>query len=131
MLAILLQLIDDPEDKQKFEQLYSRYERLMFVVAKDILKDPYKATDRKAYEEALAKISSNDTAKKEILEDFMKRVPDQLTDYNPGNHVLTDDKAPVEVLGMQAIDELISEELAVYKKMYEKQGLQRVLDSII
>ena len=45
MLAILLQLIDDPEDKRKIEDLYSRYERLMFVVARDILKDPYKAED--------------------------------------------------------------------------------------
>ena len=45
MLAILLQLIDDPEDKRKFEDIYSRYERLMFIVARDILKDPYKAED--------------------------------------------------------------------------------------
>ena len=45
MLAIFLQLIDDPEDKRKFEDIYSRYERLMFVVARDILKDPYKAED--------------------------------------------------------------------------------------
>lgn len=57
MLAILLQLIDDPEDKQKFEQLYSRYERLMFVVAKDILKDPYKAED--AVNDAFIKIINN------------------------------------------------------------------------
>ena len=45
MFAILLQLIDEPEDKRKFEDIYSRYERLMFVVARDILKDPYKAED--------------------------------------------------------------------------------------
>lgn len=45
MLTILLQLIDDPADKRKFEDLYSRYEWLMFVVARDILKDPYKAED--------------------------------------------------------------------------------------
>ena len=31
MLTILLQLIDDPADKQKFEDLYSRYEWLMVV----------------------------------------------------------------------------------------------------
>ena len=57
MLAILLQLIDDPEEKRKFEELYGRYERLMFVVARDILKDMHKAED--AVNDAFVNIIKN------------------------------------------------------------------------
>lgn len=53
----LLQLVDTPEDKRKFEELYSRYERLLFVVANDILKDQYKAED--AVNDAFINIINN------------------------------------------------------------------------
>ena len=36
---------------------------------------------------------------------------------------MTDDKAPVELLGMQVIDQLIQEEVAYYKDIYEEQGI--------
>lgn len=54
-----------------------------------------------------------------------------LADYRAGRHILTDDKAPVELLGMRAIDRLVSEELAVYKEMYHEQGLQGIMEEIL
>lgn len=45
--------------------------------------------------------------------------------------ILTDDKAPVEVLGMSMIDSLISEELSYYRNVYERDGLQGLIDSLL
>lgn len=36
----------------------------------------------------------------------------------------TDNKAPVELLGMRVIDQLIQGEVAYYKDIYEKKGLE-------
>ncbi|MBQ3921255.1 MAG: fused MFS/spermidine synthase, partial [Firmicutes bacterium] len=44
---------------------------------------------------------------------------------------LTDDKAPVEVLGMSMIDSLIREELDYYKDIYRRDGLRGVLDELL
>ena len=41
--------------------------------------------------------------------------------------VMTDDKAPVELLGMQVIDELIADEVSYYKKIYKEGGLKALL----
>ena len=46
---------------------------------------------------------------------MMNRVSDGLVRYEAGNYLMTDDKAPVELLGMKVIDELIQNELAYYK----------------
>ena len=41
--------------------------------------------------------------------------------------VMTDDQAPVELLGMQVIDELIADEVSYYKKIYKEGGIQGLL----
>lgn len=46
------------------------------------------------------------------------------------DHILTDDKAPVEVLGMSMIDSLITEELDYYKGIYKEKGLKGLIDSL-
>ena len=43
---------------------------------------------------------------------------------------MTDDKAPVELLGMRVIDELIRDEVAYYKDIYERQGISGVLEGL-
>ncbi|SDB50578.1 Spermidine synthase [Pseudobutyrivibrio sp. YE44] len=52
-----------------------------------------------------------------------------LKKYKPGNHTMTDDKAPVELLGMKVIDELISDELTYYKTQLKEEGIQGILNS--
>ncbi|MEA4893100.1 MAG: fused MFS/spermidine synthase [Peptococcaceae bacterium] len=53
---------------------------------------------------------------------MMARVQDQLEEVEGGRRILTDDKAPVELLGMQVIDEIIGEELAYYKNILQEEG---------
>lgn len=52
------------------------------------------------------------------LQDMMETVSENLARRTPGNLVLTDDKAPVEVLGMQVLDEIIADELDYYRELY-------------
>lgn len=58
--------------------------------------------------------SLTDTA----LKDMMGTVSENLARRTPGNLVLTDDKAPVEVLGMRVLDEIIADELDYYRELY-------------
>ncbi len=52
------------------------------------------------------------------LASMMETVADGLTLRKGGNLILTDDKAPVEVLGMRVLDEIIADELDYYRKLY-------------
>lgn len=61
---------------------------------------------------------------------LMGTVQDHLTAYEAGSYVMTDDKAPVELLGMSVIDELIRDEVTYYKDIYEQQGISGVLESL-
>ncbi|MBP5298068.1 MAG: fused MFS/spermidine synthase [Lachnospiraceae bacterium] len=64
----------------------------------------------------------------EELELMMARVSLNLETYEPGEYLMTDDKAPVELLGMRVIDEIIKEEVTYYKEVYKRGGLQALLD---
>jgi spermidine synthase len=61
---------------------------------------------------------------------MMERVVGGLNEYEAGNYLMTDDKAPVELLGMQVIDELIQDEVAYYKEIYDENGISGVLDML-
>ena len=54
----------------------------------------------------------------------------RLTPYQPGQRIMTDDKAPVELLGMRVIDELIRDEVAYYKNIYEREGIRGVINGL-
>lgn len=64
------------------------------------------------------------------LSAMMERVQNGLTAYEGGDYIMTDDKAPVELLGMRVIDELIRDEVAYYKDIYERQGISGVLEGL-
>ncbi len=59
---------------------------------------------------------------------MMERVNNDLVAYVPGEYLMTDDKAPVELLGMQVIDDIIKEEVAYYKEIYKKGGFKALLE---
>ncbi len=48
--------------------------------------------------------------------------------YKGGDLILTDDKAPVELLGMREIDLMIREEVGFYKDVYKKGGLSALMN---
>lgn len=66
----------------------------------------------------------------EELAAMMEKVSGGLTVYEAGEYLLTDDQAPVELLGMQMIDELIRKELSYYKNIFQEEGLRGLLDSL-
>ena len=55
-------------------------------------------------------------------------VPASVTDPE---RILTDDRAPVEVLGMKAIDEMISEELRYYQDMFREKGIKELIEELL
>ena len=65
----------------------------------------------------------------EELYAMMERTQGSLMPYESGDTILTDDKAPVELLGMRVIDELIGDEVAYYKKIYEEKGVAGLLEA--
>ena len=50
-----------------------------------------------------------------------------LTVYTGGDCLLTDDRAPVEVLGMRVLDELIAGELDYYRENFSLQEILGML----
>jgi spermidine synthase len=66
--------------------------------------------------------------KKTDLHSIMSKVNEHLADYHPGSYIMTDDKAPVELLGMQVIDEMITEEMQYYKEVFKKDGIKGLLN---
>lgn len=52
------------------------------------------------------------------LQAMMRTVANGLTDHVTNNRILTDDKAPVELLGMKVLDEIIQDELDYYRDLY-------------
>ena len=70
---------------------------------------------------SIAKLKNSDYA------DMMRTVYSKLTPYEGGSCILTDDKAPVEVLGMRVLDELIGDELNYYKDELRTGGLSALI----
>lgn len=63
------------------------------------------------------------------LRAMMETVYGNLTEYRAGGYIMTDDKAPVELLGMQVIDEIIADEVRYYKEIYQRDGIRGLLKS--
>ena len=62
------------------------------------------------------------------LRELMNRVQQELVPYTSKGRLLTDDKAPVELLGMQVIDDLIQDELIYYKKAFAEKGISGLIE---
>lgn len=50
--------------------------------------------------------------------------------YRGGDLILTDDKAPVELLGIKLVDALIGDELEYYRKIYRRGGFAALWESL-
>ncbi len=61
---------------------------------------------------------------------FMNANQKELTPYEPTGYVMTDDKAPVELLGMRVIDSMIADEVAYYKEIYKEGGMKGLLNEL-
>lgn len=61
---------------------------------------------------------------------MMDTVAEAMVAYEPGERILTDDKAPVELLGMQIIDEIIRDEIGYYKNIFIEDGISGILQAL-
>ncbi len=73
--------------------------------------------------------SSYDVMAPELI-GLMSVVDRNLKLYEGKGRILTDDKAPVELLGMRVIDELISKELAYYKELFKGKSIKEMIDML-
>jgi protein-L-isoaspartate O-methyltransferase len=64
------------------------------------------------------------------LQDMISRIYGRLGKYDAGPYLLTDDRAPVEMLGMRVIDEIIRDEVLWFKHIYEEYGIEGVIGSL-
>jgi spermidine synthase len=64
------------------------------------------------------------------LRDMMRGVCSALSRYEPGNMIMTDDRAPVELLGMRVLDGYIEGELSYYKGVYRSGGISGLLSEL-
>ena len=64
------------------------------------------------------------------LRAMMARVDGRLAPYTGGGNVFTDDKAPVELLGMRVIDGLIGDELDEVRGAYEEKGFSGLMEML-
>ena len=61
------------------------------------------------------------------LKMLLKSMIPQIKPHYAGKHILTDDKAPVELLGMAAMDRLVQNNLTTYKHLIHQQGIMNSL----
>ena len=64
------------------------------------------------------------------LKNMLLTVSSDLQACEGGEHVMTDDRAPVELLGMRVIDDLIREEVTWIREIYEREGIRGVINSL-
>ena len=94
--------------------------------------DARSATNRILFAAADEKILDSLHARAENLSDenlsrLMIHIADTWTTPALGEKILTDDRAPVELLSMRALDNLIQLNLRRYKEIYRREGLDGVL----
>ncbi len=64
----------------------------------------------------------------ESLKVMMGRVLETNRSYTSTGHIMTDDKAPVELLGMRQIDSIIKNEVTYYREIFDEKGIQGLLE---
>ena len=61
---------------------------------------------------------------------MMRQAELALVPYRTGGYLMTDDRAPVELLGMKAIDDLIFGEIEYYKQIVRQEGISGLLKQL-
>jgi spermidine synthase len=65
----------------------------------------------------------------EDLKEMMTGAEKAIIPYEAGDRILTDDCAPVELLGMRMIDDRIRDEVDYYREIYREGGLKALLEA--
>ena len=99
------------------------------VVTVDV---PY-ATNRELFasedDAFMDRLLSNAEAEEDAdLKKLMENTYASAVRYESTGHVMTDDRAPVELLGMRQIDLIIRNEVDYYRKVYDNYGIRGLLE---
>lgn len=86
----------------------------------------FAAADEKIFDDLHARAESLGD---EDLSRLMINVAENWQTPALGDNILTDDRAPVEMLSMRALDNIIQQHLHRYKEIYRRDGLDGVLNS--
>ncbi len=86
----------------------------------------FAAADEKIFDDLHARAESIGD---EELSRLMIHVAENWQTPALGDNILTDDRAPVEMLSMRALDNIIQQHLQRYKEIYRRDGLDGVLNS--
>ena len=62
------------------------------------------------------------------IRSMMERVRAKTVLTGKGDHILTDDRAPVELLGMKVLDAMIREELDYYRELFRGKSISEMLE---
>lgn len=65
------------------------------------------------------------------LRSMMNIVLNRLEKVNQSSYILTDDKAPVELLGMKVLDEIILDEINYYKEQIKGKSLKEIYEMFV
>lgn len=103
-------------------------EQFPFVYTVDCINSSNRELFAFSESDALDRFRERSISTEGELHAMMSRVNDGLVKYTPGDRILTDDKAPVELLGMEVIDDLIQNELVYYKKVFKEKGIRGLLE---
>ena len=87
----------------------------------------FAAGDSKIIEGFSGRISSIESTE---LKDLLDMVNSRMEKYEKGGYLLTDDKAPVELLGMEVIDDIIRDEIGYYRNIFKEEGVRGLLDTL-
>ena len=68
--------------------------------------------------------------KDQDLSMLMRQIKGDMIPYHAGNLIFTDDRAPVELMGMRVIDSMIQDEIGYYKDLYKEKGLQGLMEQM-
>ena len=61
----------------------------------------------------------------------MRDISDSMTKVEKTDLILTDDKAPVELLSMRVLDEMINEELEYLKESIKGKGVKELYEMLV
>ncbi|MDO4273585.1 MAG: fused MFS/spermidine synthase [Eubacteriales bacterium] len=87
----------------------------------------FAAKDDRIMEDFGQRISS---VEDQELRELLAGVESRMEKYEKGSYLLTDDKAPVELLGMEVIDDIIQDEIGYYRNIFREEGVQGLLDRL-
>lgn len=74
--------------------------------------------------------TKTETMAQKPLKVLLESMIPQIRPHYAGTHILTDDKAPVELLGMAAMDNLVQNNLGSYRASIQQQGIFGALKNL-